>query len=162
MRCNIHNRFIPKTGCPICQDEIKLIDSDNLIIGNMKVSRQDTWIVMLYTIESILHSTINSLYEPEKRGLMQLKKHLEILKDRVEILNGVGLSVLKRFWGLNVVCEVSDRVDKIINGISDKSVLVADNETLRNELLEILLTYLDENQAEHCCENLIKSFKKNS
>jgi hypothetical protein len=184
-RCLKHKIFIPSSGCPICKEiaeirtdfenrivdknleiielkkqinnEIEMESGEELIAGIMKVSKKDNWPVLSFTVESILYSIIQNLHEPEKRGLSRLKKQFEIVLDRVQKINGTGLDVLKRFWGLDVVCMVSDRVDSIIEQLNKTGVLLGTGKDVGEAMNKVLKRFVSENQIEKCKNELIRA-----
>lgn len=184
-KCKIHHLFIPNSGCKICKEinqiktdyenriidknleiislkkqldnEIEMESGDELIAGIMKVSKKDNWPVMSFTVECILNSIIQNLHEPEKRGLTRLKKQFEIILDRIQKVNGTGLDVLKSFWGLDVVCNVSDRVDSIISQLNKTGVLLGTGKDVADVLTKVLKRFVSENQIEKCRSDLINA-----
>ena len=184
-RCLKHKIFIGVAGCPICKEiaeiktdyENRIIDKnleiislkkqldneiimesgDELIAGIMKVSKKDNWPVMSFTVECILYSIIQNLHEPEKRGLSRLKKQFEIILDRIQKVNGTGLDVLKSFWGLDVVCTVSDRVDSIINQLNRTGVLLGTGKDVADALTKVLKRFVSENQIDKCRSEIINA-----
>ncbi len=184
-RCLKHKIFISHRGCPICKEiaeirtdlenriidknleiielkkqlnnEIEMESGEELIAGIMKVSKKDNWPVLSFTVESILYSIIQNLHEPEKRGLGRLKKQFEIVLDRVQKINGTGLDVLKRFWGLDVVCMVSDRVDSIIEQLNKTGVLLGTGKDVGEAMNKVLKRFVSENQIEKCKNELIRA-----
>lgn len=184
-RCLKHKIFIGIAGCPICKEinqlktdyknriidknieiinlkkqldnEIEMESGEELIAGIMKVSKKDNWPVLSFTIESILYSIIQNLHEPEKRGLNRLKKQFEIILDRVQKVNGTGLDILKSFWGLDVVCNVSDRVDSIIAQLNKTGVLLGTGKDVGESLTRVLKRFVSENQIEKCKVEIINA-----
>lgn len=184
-RCPKHNIFVGVAGCKICKEinqlktdyenriidknleiislkkqldnEIEMESGDELIAGIMKVSKKDNWPVMSFTVECILNSIIQNLHEPEKRGLSRLKKQFEIILDRVQKINGTGLDVLKSFWGLDVVCNVSDRVDSIISQLNKTGVLLGTGKDVADVLTKVLKRFVSENQIDKCRAEVINA-----
>lgn len=184
-KCKTHHLYIPNSGCKICKEinqtktdyenriidknleiislkkqlenEIEMESGEELIAGIMKVSKKDNWPVLSFTVESILFSIIQNLHEPEKRGLSRLKKQFEIILDRVQKVNGTGLDVLKSFWGLDVVCTVSDRVDSIINQLNKTGVLLGTGKDVADALTKVLKRFVSENQIDKCRSELINA-----
>lgn len=184
-RCPKHHIFIGVAGCPICKEisqiktdyenrivdknleiislkkqlenEIEMESGDELIAGIMKVSKKDNWPVLSFTVESILYSIIQNLHEPEKRGLSRLKKQFEIILDRVQTVNGTGLDILKRFWGLDVVCNVSDRVDSIIAQLNKTGVLLGTGKDVAEALTKVLKRFVSENQIDKCRAEIVNA-----
>lgn len=52
-------------------------------------------------------------------------------------VNGTGLDVLKSFWGLDVVCAVSDRVDSIIAQLNKTGVLLGTGKDVADALTKV-------------------------
>ena len=184
-RCLKHKIFIGIAGCPFCKEinqlktdyenriidknleiinlkkqldnEIEMESGEELIAGIMKVSKKDNWPVLSFTVESILYSIIQNLHEPEKRGLNRLKKQFEIILDRVQKVNGTGLDILKSFWGLDVVCNVSDRVDSIIAQLNKTGVLLGTGKDVGESLTRVLKRFVSENQIEKCKVEIINA-----
>jgi len=67
--------------------------------------------------------------------------------------------VLKRFWGLDVVCMVSDRVDSIIEQLNKTGVLLGTGKDVSEAMNKVLKRFVSENKIEKCKNELIIALK---
>lgn len=140
-RCKIHNRFIPKTGCPICkqiedlQNEIKVLQNkqlpNNVIDAISYLSRNEKQTILnIYGAQSMLVAVVDHINKmPETLRKASIKPLFDYIIDTGSILDNLcDLMAVKMSSEIgtnrfnDLIADCSTVVD-ILSGVKMRSCL---------------------------------------